>query len=614
MSGRYERVNAHDDDDVSPTVAVPRQTQPIPNSPPPSFHSRASSILSRERDTRVNPDLADAFDTDGDESDDDADDRQRLVRGNSSTTIGGTTPSDSASRSAATQRTQTPATTGSSAPAQGSARIYGGGIQSDGVFSNLTAKPERAGEEKEEQPPTYEQAAADAAPPYWETTILAPGLGGPDEVYIDGMPVGSFFSFVWNGMISFSFQLVGFLLTYLLHSTHAAKNGSRAGLGITMIQYGFYLKGSPGSGSGSGGMGGSNVDADGYATPQDPNSHNFDQNNVDGGDGSSGGISDLTGGDWAAYILMIVGWFILIMSVNDYLKARRHEQLVLQSPDRGLPVPIIAVGERSRGTLATKRISLRAVSSASFLSHHRKTHRYSINMAWRSSGASNRDLIENLWRNDLIKNPQVKEAFLKVDRAHYAPSSPYEDSPQPIGHEATISAPHMHATAVEHLLPYLVPSESRPAPRVLDIGSGSGYLTHVMAELVGPDGVVVGVEHIAALRELGEKNMSKSPEGRELLESKRVRFRVGDGRKGWVEEGEEGKKWDAIHVGASAKEVHPAMLAQLGSPGRMFIPVDDDSGGWSQHVWCVDKDGEGKVSRKKLFGVRYVPLTDAPTS
>lgn len=49
--------------------------------------------------------------------------------------------------------------------------------------------------------------------------------------------------------------------------------------------------------------------------------------------------------DWLAYVLMIVGWFILIRAVSDFLKARRHEQLVLQSPERGLAVPIIAEGE-----------------------------------------------------------------------------------------------------------------------------------------------------------------------------------------------------------------------------------------------------------------------------
>jgi len=237
-----------------------------------------------------------------------------------------------------------------------------------------------------------------------------------------------------------------------------------------------------------------------------------------------------------------------------------------------------------------------------------------IAMAWRCSGGSNRDLVENLWRNGLITHEVVKEAFLKVDRAHYAPSYPYDDSPQPIGHAATISAPHMHASAVEHLLPSLLPSPANPAPRVLDIGSGSGYLTHVFAELVGnhPDARVIGVEHILPLRDLGEANMRKSARGRELLDSGLVRFRVGDGRKGWLEPGEEDKKWNVIHVGAAAERMHEELLAQLKEGGRMFIPVEDGPGGWGQHVWLVEKDAEGKVERKKLFGVRYVPLTDAP--
>lgn len=141
-------------------------------------------------------------------------------------------------------------------------------------------------------------------------------------------------------MISMSFQLVGFLLTYLLHSSHAAKNGSRAGLGVTLIQYGFYMKNTPPSATPPQMNG-----PDGYASPPDPNSHDFDPNAVTGGGSGGGAISDITSSDWIAYILMVVGWFILIRSVADYLKARRHEQLVLQSPDRGLGVPVIAEGE-----------------------------------------------------------------------------------------------------------------------------------------------------------------------------------------------------------------------------------------------------------------------------
>ncbi|PKS12331.1 hypothetical protein jhhlp_001631 [Lomentospora prolificans] len=274
-----------------------------------------------------------------------------------------------------------------------------------------------------------------------------------------------------------------------------------------------------------------------------------------------------------------------------------------------------------RNTLSTtKRILSTRLGTKSLqitTSRNTSSLREALKMAWRSTGTSNSELVENMWRHKLIQDPRVKEAFLKVDRAHYAPMMAYEDAPQPIGHGATISAPHMHATAMENLIEYLVPTSSRPAPRVLDIGSGSGYLTHLIAELVGEKGLVVGIEHIKELKELGEKNMKKSAAGRAFLDAGKVKFTVGDGRKGWVEpprEGEEegGKGWDAIHVGASAREVHAELLAQLKSPGRMFIPVDDDDEGWSQHVWNIDKDENGNVTKKRLFGVRYVPLTDPP--
>jgi len=338
-SQRYERVSGNDENS--------RLTHQIPNSPPPSFRSRTSSFNSRHnRAVAVDPTLADTFDADGADSDEenDGDDRQRLMRGVA------TSPSSETSHTPPVADVVPTAPPIERRPihlpvfAPTTTRVYGGGSGSDGVFANLAAKPE-AGEKMEEHPPTYEQAAADAAPPYWETTILAPGLGGPDDVYVDGLPVGSVFSFIWNGMISMSFQLVGFLLTYLLHTTHAAKNGSRAGLGITLVQYGFYMKGSGGIISQPG-----NSQDPQYAEPPDPNSHNFDPNQITQaaeGDSAPGGIGSMPSTEWLAYVMMIVGWFILIRAVSDFLKARRHEQLVLQSPERGLNVPIIAEGEES---------------------------------------------------------------------------------------------------------------------------------------------------------------------------------------------------------------------------------------------------------------------------
>lgn len=339
----------HDDEDNydSPITPTSRNENEIPHSPPPSFRSRTSSPSSRrllnqdplhsENEDDRDRDMADAFDESDNEEE--SDDRQRLMRNNTSRSISQnvSAPPQSLATPPAIERRVTsipsfaPTTATRAAPKPAS----------DGVFANLSAKP-TPGEPTDDKPPTYAEAAADATPAYWETTILAPGLG-TDEVYVNGLPVGSVFSFIWNGMISMSFLFPGFLLTYLLHTTHAAKNGSLAGLGLTLVQYGFYMRG---------GSNDANANPGQFTgTPPDPNSHDFDPNNPTG-DGSVGGgsgsQSGFTSGNMISYGLMIIGWFILIRAVSGFLRARREEQLVLQSPGRGLNVPIVAEGEGER--------------------------------------------------------------------------------------------------------------------------------------------------------------------------------------------------------------------------------------------------------------------------
>jgi len=117
----------------------------------------------------------------------------------------------------------------------------------------------------------------------------------------------------------------------------------------------------------------------------------------------------------------------------------------------------------------------------------------------------------------------------------------------------------MHASACESLLSFLT-----PGAKVLDIGSGSGYLTHVLAELVKPKGKVVGVDHIQPLVDMARRNMQKSEEGRGLLASGAVEFVKADGRLGYPLHA----PYDAIHVGAAAVEHHEALERQLKNPGR----------------------------------------------
>jgi hypothetical protein len=322
---------------------------PVPDSPPPSFRSRASSRRPSQSEEERN--LHDAFDapSDDDSDDENAADQRRLIQRTPSRSSSGaseTSPSHSQpapQRPASPRRTitQIPVYVPTPATATTGGRVYGGGSGSDGVFSNINAKP-RAGEDVEEKPPTYEQAAADATPPYWETTVLSPfsHTGDPNDVFVDGLLVGSFFSFIWNALISMSFQLIGFLLTYLLHTSHAAKHGSRAGLGITLVQYGFQMRYAASGGAVTEPGSTPNVPSDGV--PDHPNSHDFDPNHVSGAEGAKAG---LTTADWLSYVLMIVGWFILIRAVSDFMRARREEALVRSSPSRGLGVAVVAEGE-----------------------------------------------------------------------------------------------------------------------------------------------------------------------------------------------------------------------------------------------------------------------------
>ncbi|KAF2770927.1 hypothetical protein EJ03DRAFT_325999 [Teratosphaeria nubilosa] len=345
-SQRYQRI-AHTDHDDHVTNDLP---QPIPDSPPPSFRSRASSRRPSRDGTHHSEeetqDLDEAFGapSDDEDEDDDARHRRRLMSSDRSQPDSprddGTPVAADSHRPNVPQRrvTEIPVFT----PPSGGRAVGGGSGTNDGVFANINAKP-RPGEDLEEKPPTYEQAAADATPPYWETAVMSPYhmTGNPDDVFVDGLLVGSLFSFIWNALISMSFQLIGFLLTYLLHTTHAAKHGSRAGLGITLVQFGFSMRygSSKNSGVSPGGDGGADV-----GVPDDPNSHDFDPGQVGSPDGPAGHMG-LTTSDWLSYVLMIVGWFILIRAVSDFMRARRQEQLIRSSPDRGLGVAVVAEGE-----------------------------------------------------------------------------------------------------------------------------------------------------------------------------------------------------------------------------------------------------------------------------
>lgn len=117
----------------------------------------------------------------------------------------------------------------------------------------------------------------------------------------------------------------------------------------------------------------------------------------------------------------------------------------------------------------------------------------------------------------------------------------------------------------------------------LDIGSGSGYLAACMAEMVGPTGKVIGVEHIDELVALSKRNVEHDKP--EFLRDGRLSFFVGDGRLGWPANA----PYDAIHVGAAAPHIPKALIEQLKPGGSLVIPV----GTAVQELVRVDRKMDG---------------------
>ncbi|CAN8268241.1 unnamed protein product [Cochlearia groenlandica] len=218
-----------------------------------------------------------------------------------------------------------------------------------------------------------------------------------------------------------------------------------------------------------------------------------------------------------------------------------------------------------------------------------------------SSINKNKSMVDNLKNYNVITSDRVAEAMESIDRGAFFPkngsssSSAYADSPMSIGYNVTISAPHMHAMCLE-----LLENQLKPGMRVLDVGSGTGYLTACFAVMVGSEGRVIGVEHIPELVASSVKNIEASGAST-LLKEGSLAIHVGDGRQGWAEFA----PYDAIHVGAAAPEIPQALIDQLKPGGRLVIPVGD----MFQDLKVVDKNSDGSVTVKTETSVRYVPLT-----
>jgi protein-L-isoaspartate(D-aspartate) O-methyltransferase len=190
-----------------------------------------------------------------------------------------------------------------------------------------------------------------------------------------------------------------------------------------------------------------------------------------------------------------------------------------------------------------------------------------------------------------IQDLRVLAAMRNVPRHEFVPeplqADTYEDHPLPIGEGQTISQPYIVAAMLQHLA-------LQSTDRVLEIGTGSGYVTALLSLLSAE---VYSVERHAQLAAAAEKTLHR-------LEYRNVKIRVGDGREGWAEYA----PFDAILVSAATAEVPPVLFDQLREGGCIMAPIGPSS---SQELQLIYKVG-GQPAAKVLEGCRFVPLVEGP--
>lgn len=188
-----------------------------------------------------------------------------------------------------------------------------------------------------------------------------------------------------------------------------------------------------------------------------------------------------------------------------------------------------------------------------------------------------------------IRDLRVLEAMQRVPRHEFIPellrNSAYEDHPLPIGEGQTISQPYIVAAMLERLA-----LQGNEKERVLEVGTGSGYVTALLSLLSGE---VYSVERHSPLAASAESTLQR-------LQYRNVKIRVGDGSQGWPEYA----PFDAILVSAATPEMPSALFVQLREGGRMMAPIGPST---SQDLHLIHKVG-GQPEVKILEGCRFVPL------
>jgi protein-L-isoaspartate(D-aspartate) O-methyltransferase len=200
---------------------------------------------------------------------------------------------------------------------------------------------------------------------------------------------------------------------------------------------------------------------------------------------------------------------------------------------------------------------------------------------------SNPELINHLIRSGVLRSKELIRAFRECDRSFFVPKELndeiYGDYPLPIGMGQTISQPTTVAIMLELLQP-------QSGEKILDIGSGSGWTTALLATAVGKNGFVEGIERIAYLVEYGQESLKNANIDNASIELSNPSVL-----------GKPGHLYDRILVSASAMDMPMELLDQLKPDGILVIPI-------LESVWRITKARNGEIESYELPGFRFVPL------
>lgn len=199
-------------------------------------------------------------------------------------------------------------------------------------------------------------------------------------------------------------------------------------------------------------------------------------------------------------------------------------------------------------------------------------------------------LVNNLIRDGYLKADPIIEAFEHISRMEFVPEElemqAEMDIALPIGYGQTISQPLVVAIMFELLDP-------QAGQKILDVGTGSGWTSALLAHIVGQKGKVVGLERIDELVEFGWKNADKYG----FVKNGIIEFHDADGSQGFQAEA----PYDRILVSASVERIPQALKEQLKVGGKMVIPVGTS-------IVYLEKEGEDKFYKEEFPGFTFVPF------